>query len=52
MAETLPQASMLSVAEHFVSACRQLLPVADCVGLELDDILGVASASPLRISLN
>ena len=52
LVDMLPQTSMFSSEEHFVSNGRQRLPLAGVSFLQPGDILGVASAPLLQIPLS
>jgi len=52
LVDMLPQTSMFSSEEHFVSNGRQRLPLAGISSLQPGDVLGTASAPLLQIPLS
>ena len=52
LVDMLPQPGILSMQEHFVVSGRQVLPLTGAADLESGDIVGVAHAPLLRVSLD
>lgn len=52
LVDVVPLTSMFSSDEHFVSIGRQRLPLAGVSSLLLGDVLGMASAPLLQVSLS
>lgn len=52
MVDILPQTSMFSYKEHFVTHGRQRVPLAGVSNLEPGDVLGTVSAPLLQVPLS